>query len=121
MTVATATAFLVISRPFLNVDEARLEGLDEGELMQDYFKSGRMLLALSSAVGRLVLSGRELNRLAGFTARVTELQHVLADLNNGKYERTMVTQSRTKRENLQPNTGKVTPTPPFFFSSPFQR
>lgn len=41
-------------------------------------------------MGRLVLSGRELTRLAGFTARVTEMISVLDDLNEGKYSRTMV-------------------------------
>lgn len=41
--------------------------------MEDYYESARMLINLSGAVGRLVLAGREMTRLAGFTARVTEL------------------------------------------------
>lgn len=45
--------------------------------MEDYYRSGRMLMNLAMAVGRLVLAGRELTRLAGYTARVTELQAVL--------------------------------------------
>ena len=49
-----------------------------------------MLVKLAEAIGRLVLAGRELTRLAGFTARVTELLTVLKDLNNGRYQRTMV-------------------------------
>ena len=59
-------------------------------LLQEYYKSGRMLVKLAEAIGRLVLAGRELTRLAGFTARVTELLTVLKDLNNGRYQRTMV-------------------------------
>ncbi|EFX75398.1 hypothetical protein DAPPUDRAFT_347326 [Daphnia pulex] len=55
-----------------------------------YYKSGRMLVKLAEAIGRLVLAGRELTRLAGFTLRVTELITVLQDLNNGRYQRTMV-------------------------------
>ena len=58
--------------------------------MEDYFNSGRMMLRLSEAMGRLVLSGRELTRLAGFTSRVTNFIQVLDDLNEGKYTRTMV-------------------------------
>lgn len=50
-----------------------------------------MLVKLAEAIGRLVLAGRELTRLAGFTARVTELITVLRDLNHGRYQRTMVT------------------------------
>lgn len=49
-----------------------------------------MLVKLAEAIGRLVLAGREMTRLAGFTARVTEIKTVLDDLNAGKYERTML-------------------------------
>ena len=49
-----------------------------------------MLVKLAEAIGRLVLAGRELTRLAGFTARVQELLTVLNDLNTGQYQRTMV-------------------------------
>lgn len=59
-------------------------------LLQDYYRSGRMLVKLAEAIGRLVLAGRELTRLAGFTARVQELLTVLKDLNTGLYQRTMV-------------------------------
>ena len=44
--------------------------------MEDYYESARMLINLSGAVGRLVLAGREMTRLAGFTSRVTELMAV---------------------------------------------
>ena len=57
---------------------------------QDYYRSGRMLVKLAEAIGRLVLAGRELTRLAGFTARVQELLTVLKELNVGQYQRTMV-------------------------------
>jgi ATP-binding cassette subfamily D (ALD) protein 3 len=49
-----------------------------------------MMVKLAEAIGRLVLSGREMTRLAGFTARVTDLIKVLKDLNQGHYVRTMV-------------------------------
>lgn len=49
-----------------------------------------MLVKLADAIGRLVLAGREMTRLAGFTARVTELINVLKDLNQGHYVRTMI-------------------------------
>lgn len=49
-----------------------------------------MLVKLAEAIGRLVLAGREMTRLAGFTARVTELMSVLKDVNEGRYQRTMV-------------------------------
>jgi ATP-binding cassette subfamily D (ALD) protein 3 len=71
-----------------------------------------MLVNLAMAVGRLVLAGRELTRLAGFTARMTELIEVLNDLNAGTYKRTMVDNtSNNVNENegtpLVPNGGKI--------------
>jgi len=76
--------------------------------MGDYYRSGRMLLNLAMAVGRLVLAGRELTRLAGYTARVTELQAVLKDLNSGVYKRTMLTRRQDDdSEELRPNSGTI--------------
>lgn len=65
------------------------------------------MVRMAEAIGRLVLAGRELTRLAGFTARVTEVKQVLDDLNAGKYERTMLTDSK---DNIGfPGGGKIIP------------
>lgn len=60
------------------------------------------MVKLAEAIGRLVLAGREMTRLAGFTARVTELMNVLKDVNEGHYQRTMVTDSADKEAPVQP-------------------
>lgn len=52
-----------------------------------------MLVKLAEAIGRLVLAGRELTKLAGFTARITQLIKVLKDLEEGSYVRTMVAEN----------------------------
>ncbi|KAG2760627.1 hypothetical protein JG687_00014919 [Phytophthora cactorum] len=88
--LATVVGYAVLSKPFLDMSNKRLENTSYAERMEDYFRSGKMLLKMSEAMGRLVLSGRELTRLAGFTARVTEMIDVLTDLDNGKYQRTML-------------------------------
>ncbi len=44
-----------------------------------------MLLNMASAMGRLVLAGRELTRLAGFSQRVSLLLDVLQELQQGNY------------------------------------
>ena len=77
-----------------------------------------MLVKLAEAIGRISLAGRELTRLAGFTERVNQLITVLDDLNNGKYQRTMINSSmtdeeRTNHKNIssdnsyKPNNGKI--------------
>jgi len=111
---ATVVGYAVVSRPFLDMMHPRHAKSNHSEIMEDYYRSGRMLVNLASAVGRLVLAGRELTRLAGFTARVTDLINVLNDLNNDKYVRTMVTAAPSEtgkpQENLPPlipNSGKI--------------
>lgn len=59
-----------------------------------------MLVKLAEAIGRLVLAGREMTRLAGFTARVTEIIKVLSDLNKGHYERTMIDKKDADNETV---------------------
>ncbi|XP_048832776.1 ATP-binding cassette sub-family D member 3-like isoform X2 [Brienomyrus brachyistius] len=97
--LATVVGYLVVSRPFLDLSHPRHQQSTHAELLEDYYQSGRMLLRMSQALGRIVLAGREMSRLSGFTARITELMKVLKELNAGKYERTMVTQH--DRENSE--------------------
>ncbi|XP_077411297.1 ATP-binding cassette sub-family D member 3a [Vanacampus margaritifer] len=92
--IATVVGYLVVSRPFLNLSHPRHQSSTQSELLEDYYQSGRMLLRMSQALGRIVLAGREMTRLSGFTTRITELIKVLTDLNSGKYERTMVSQQK---------------------------
>ncbi|XP_057574021.1 ATP-binding cassette sub-family D member 3 isoform X2 [Hippopotamus amphibius kiboko] len=107
--LATVVGYVVVSRPFLDLSHPRHLKSSHSELLEDYYQSGRMLLRMSQALGRIVLAGREMTRLAGFTARITELMQVLTDLNQGKYERTMVSQQEKGAQDLPliPGTGEV--------------
>mmetsp|Transcript_109 Transcript_109/g.318 ORF Transcript_109/g.318 Transcript_109/m.318 type:complete len:648 (+) Transcript_109:36-1979(+) len=105
--VATVVGYVLVSRPFLDSSNTSLRGLSRSELMTSYYRSGRMLLNMASAIGRLVLAGRELTRLAGFTSRVTELVGVLKDLNEGTYRRTMVSTPGRPRMSLVPGAGRI--------------
>ncbi|XP_061661947.1 ATP-binding cassette sub-family D member 3a isoform X2 [Syngnathoides biaculeatus] len=106
--IATVVGYLVVSRPFLNLSHPRHHRSTQSELLEDYYQSGRMLLRMSQALGRIVLAGREMTRLSGFTTRITELIKVLKDLNSGKYQRTMVSQQKDvdTAENLALMPGK---------------
>ncbi|XP_066247854.1 ATP-binding cassette sub-family D member 3 [Euwallacea similis] len=97
---ASIVGFLAVSIPFLS---GKIAKESHGERSRLYYTYGRMLVKLAEAIGRLVLAGRDLTRLAGFTSRVTQLRTVINDLNEGKYVRTMVAGS----ENLKPNGGKL--------------
>ncbi|KAL6098200.1 abcd3 [Pungitius sinensis] len=111
--VATVVGYLVVSRPFLTPSHPRHLHSTHSELLEDYYQSGRMLLRLSQALGRIVLAGREMTRLSGFTSRITELMKVLKELNAGKYERTMVSQQEKESDSsaeklvLVPGSGHI--------------
>lgn len=80
----------------------------EQDRLQNYYTSGRMLVKLAEAIGRLILAGRELSRLAGFTSRMTELIKVLNDLNSGTYVRSMVSNSSSADSDIGPGKGTIT-------------
>lgn len=107
--IATVVGYLVVSRPFFDMANPKMANASHAELMEEYYRSGRMLMNMAIAVGRLVLAGREMTRLAGYTARVTELEEVLKDLNAGQYKRTMISDSKASAAemNLFPNAGKI--------------
>nr|QST14993.1 ABCD3 protein [Diaphanosoma celebensis] len=107
---ATVVGFYVVSRPFFSKTHPFAKA-SANQRLEEYYKSGRMLVKLAEAIGRLVLAGRELTRLAGFTSRVTELMTVLKDLNSGRYQRTMVTnessEEKVPRRPLIPGAGRI--------------
>ncbi|XP_066994225.2 ATP-binding cassette sub-family D member 3 isoform X2 [Anabrus simplex] len=92
--IATVVGFFAVSMPFLDPRHPELGACEKQERFRLYYTYGRMLVKLAEAIGRLVLAGREMTRLAGFTQRVTEIIKVLQDLNQGHYERTMVTDNK---------------------------
>lgn len=47
-----------------------------------YTRNSRLLLQLAGAIGRLVLAGKEVTRLTGYTARISNLETVLDDLSH---------------------------------------
>uniref|UniRef100_A0A915NYE4 Uncharacterized protein n=1 Tax=Meloidogyne floridensis TaxID=298350 RepID=A0A915NYE4_9BILA len=104
--VATV-GWYTMSRPFFNQNNSTLKQKNKTELMQDYYSSGRMMFKLAEALGRLALAGREMTRLAGFTSRVDMLLNVLNDLENGKYQRTMILDMNNTNQTRQGNSGEI--------------
>ena len=65
-------------------------GSDTAQITRDYVRNSGLLINFSQAIGRIVTSYKELQKLAGFTSLVSELEDVLSDLQQGRYERTML-------------------------------
>ena len=54
-------------------------------------RNSSLLINLAKAIGRLVVSYKEVQNLAGYTTLIHEMDQVLTDLSKGEYQRVMVT------------------------------
>lgn len=63
---------------------------DESKITKDYVRNSSLLINLSKAIGRIVVSYKEVQSLAGYTTLIYEMKEVLDDLEHGKYKRMMV-------------------------------
>ncbi|XP_049866365.1 ATP-binding cassette sub-family D member 3 [Pectinophora gossypiella] len=110
--IAITVGFYAVSRPFFAANHNLLTTGSENDRFKHYYTYGRMLVKMAEGIGRLVLSGRELSKLAGLTARVTLLRAVLADVQGGQYTRTMVNLKNDQGENgapilMAPGAGRI--------------
>ena len=67
-------------------------GNDQAQITKDYVRNSSLLINLAKAIGRLVVSYKEVQSLAGYTTLINEMDVVLKDLSAGKYQRVMVTE-----------------------------
>ncbi|XP_046731888.1 ATP-binding cassette sub-family D member 3-like isoform X2 [Silurus meridionalis] len=111
--IAFMVGYFVVSRPFLDPKNTHHDHSTQAQRLEEYYQSGRMLLSMAQALGRIILAGREMSRLSGFTVRISEIQDVLMDLNSGRYERSSIISAGEKApENkeisiLLPSTGDI--------------
>lgn len=114
---ATFIGYNVVSVPFFSANNCK-HSLPHNLRLEEYYNTGRMLVRMAEALGRISLAGRELTKLAGYTERVDQLMVVLNDLNKGHYQRSMVNTDNsaekkgtssiaTNKSTLKPNSGKI--------------
>lgn len=65
---------------------------DPSKITKDYVRNSSLLINLAKAIGRIVVSYKDVQNLAGYTTLIYELDEVLGDLKQGKFVRTQVTQ-----------------------------
>lgn len=63
---------------------------DTNVITKDYVRNSTLFINLSKAIGRIVVSYKDVQNLAGYTSLVHEMDEVLQDLNRGKFRRTQV-------------------------------
>ena len=76
------------------------------DITQDYIRNSSLLINLSKAIGRIVTSYEDIQRLAGYTKLVSNIKKVLRDLEQGNYQREMVmTKEQMQLKALSPGQG----------------
>lgn len=84
---------------------SKIQG-DASAITRDYIRNSSLLINLAKAIGRLVISYKEIQMLAGYTTLVYEMEEVFIDLKKGKYVRGQVNQSQSDK-NAQKNKGSL--------------
>lgn len=72
-------------------------GDDTGNITRDYIKNSSYLINMSKAIGKLVVSYKDMQSLAGYTSLISDTYKVLDDLDVQKYERSCVKPLPTMR------------------------
>lgn len=94
---AVMIGYTVVGLPVFGPNsEAYLKerGDDTAMITKDYVRNSSLLINLAKAIGRLVVSYKDIQNLAGYTTLVHEMDEVLTDLGDGKYRRIMLAQQQ---------------------------
>jgi ATP-binding cassette subfamily D (ALD) protein 3 len=73
---------------------------DEAQLTKDYVRNSSLLINLAKAIGRIVVSYKDVQNLAGYTTLIHEMDEVLCDLKQGKFVRAQVMEGN-KGDNVE--------------------
>lgn len=104
---AVMVAYGVLGIPvFGSQRETYLKGVssDTSSITRDYIRNSSLLISLAKAIGRIVVSYKEVQNLAGYTSLVYEMKEVIDDLKHGSYARIM----SNKDQEQKVETKKVT-------------
>jgi ATP-binding cassette subfamily D (ALD) protein 3 len=101
---ATLCGYCVLAIPVFGAGSASYLSkmkTDPSGITRDYIRNSSLLINMSKAIGRIAISYKELQNLAGYTHLINEMDKVLFDLDKGNYVRTsVVTEPRTGNLNM---------------------
>jgi len=90
---AVMVGYTVVGLPVFGPNSAKyLESIknDPSKITKDYVRNSSLLINLAKAIGRIVVSYKDVQNLAGYTTLIHELDEVLGDLKGGKFRRNQV-------------------------------
>lgn len=90
---AIIVAYTVLGLPVFGPNREKYINTIQGDpsaITRDYVKNSSLLINLAKAIGRMLISYKDLQSLAGYTLLVDELKVVIEDIHNGTYHREIV-------------------------------
>lgn len=97
---AVLTGYAVLGLPIFGSNReqymTKIQG-DASAITRDYIRNSSLLINLAKAIGRLVISYKEIQMLAGYTTLVFEMEEVFNDLKKGKYVRIQIDQGNASK------------------------
>lgn len=90
---ATMSGYTIVALPVFGPNRheyLKSVGNDSSKITKDYIRNTSLLINLAKAIGRFIISYKEIQQLAGYTHLIDEMENVLRDLKNDKYERPIV-------------------------------
>ena len=94
---ATLVGYAVIGMPVFGSkreEYIKKVGNDASKITRDYVRNSSLLIDLAGAIGRLIVSYKNIQLLAGYTSLIYEMKTVLEDMEQGKFERTMIDKNK---------------------------
>jgi ATP-binding cassette subfamily D (ALD) protein 3 len=74
---------------------------DPTKITKDYVRNSSLLINLAKAIGRIVVSYKDMQNLAGYTTLIHEMDEVLDDLRSGTYVRTQVVEKENAEHDVE--------------------
>jgi ATP-binding cassette, subfamily D (ALD), member 3 len=75
----------------------RNKNQNAAEITKDYIQNSSLLQNLAKAIGKVIISYKDLQDLSGYTYLVNELAQVISDINMKKYSRNQIDQSLVEK------------------------
>jgi len=67
------------------------------KITKDYIKNSSLLISLSKSIGKIIISYKDIQNLAGYLSSVNELDQVIKEVSKGEYKRNQVDASLAEK------------------------
>ena len=95
---AVMTGYTILGLPvFGGTRYSKVANLDASTITKDYIRNSSLLINLAKAIGRIVVSYKDLQNLSGYTYLVNTLDVVINDIQAEKFNRTQVNEELLKK------------------------